>query len=147
MNTLERISRHSRGYKAEGDTPRPVWLWLPLAREYRRELITHSPPSVSAIFNAAASIAQRTRSSDLMVHARGLSDGSCRPENYSSVSDRPRVIAGNESHEIAVCFLSSRSIYRPSDPFASFVEILDTISHSFFLSPSLSLFFPRRREI
>jgi len=103
MSNAERISRHSRDHKAERPSHgRSRFRLLESAVSFtpRRSQVNHRP---TRRFNAAQaapgidSAANPIFQGDLPRCARGLSGGSCHPENYSSVSNRARAIARNES--------------------------------------------------
>lgn len=140
MNTLERISRHSRGYKAERRWSQPVSLPLVFQEYPSRPLVNRHP---SRRFNAAyyryhwVSIAQWTRSFDLMVHTRADFPAEAAALKIIRACRIALAWLRGTRVTIAVCFLSSRSIYRPSDSFASFVDADPRHDLSFYLSSFL----------
>lgn len=130
MNSAERISRHSRGYKAERPSCDRSRFRLFESIYASRKLITVQL-DLMPHKRHRVSIAQRTWSFRVMVRARTFRRKLPPWKLFERVESRS--CDCEERVTIAVCFLSSRSIYRPNDPFVPFVDAHLRHDHVFFL--------------
>jgi len=141
MNNAERISRHSRDYKAERPSHGRSRFRLLENTCTGRKLITVQLGDLMP--HRRVSIVQRTRSSRVIFHGAHA--------DFPAEAATLKIIRAcriafvwlrGTSHNRTVCFLFSRSIYRPNDPFTSFVDADLPVDHVLFF-PFLSLLFSR----
>jgi len=128
MNNAERISRHSRGYKAERPSRGRFRFRLFESICASRKLIT---VQLGDLMPHQVSIVQRTRSSRVMVGTRTFRRKLPPWKLFERVGSRP--CDCEKRVTIAVYFLSSQSIYRPNDPFIPFVDVDPRHDHTLFL--------------